>query len=162
MQTPTPPERWLLEAEARFPAAPRVQYLLSENEFLAGNEQAAESRIRRALAAGPDNEEVQVVTASLAFLRNAVDAPVRIESLYKRSPDARTFLLPETFRALHAYLRLRSGDTVTGARLLDEALRAAHKERDDGSELAEASLEIAAIHALRGESGSAAMGRGCL
>ena len=142
--------RWLLDAEQRFPTAPRIQYMLSELDFLAGNGEASGSRIRRALAAQPDNDELQVVTAELAFLTKASDAASRIEVLFKQSPQARTYLLPESFRSLHAYALWQRGEQAAATALFDAALQSAHTELDQGSELPEVRLEIAAVHALRG------------
>jgi tetratricopeptide (TPR) repeat protein len=125
--------------------------MLSESEFLTGKGQAAESRVRKALAARPDDPELQAEAALLLFLRKSGDARSRIETAFKQSPTARGYLLPETFRTLHAYLLLQTGDSQAATVLLDESLRAARKQLDEGSELPEVPLEMAAIHALRGE-----------
>jgi protein kinase/serine/threonine-protein kinase len=144
-------DRWLDGAEQRFPTATRIQYMRSESDFLAGKGQDAEARIRKALAARPDDQELQAATAELSFLLKSADAPSRIETLFKQSPEAGGYLLAESFRSLHAYLLLQRGDKQMAMTLLDEALRAAQKELDEGSELPAVSMEIAAIHALRGE-----------
>jgi hypothetical protein len=144
-------DRWLHGAEVRFPSVPRIQILLSIREFLSGNERAAESRLRRALVAHPDDPELQIAAAELTFLTGAPDAPARIASLFKQAPEAHTFLLPETFRTIHAYLLTQSGDTPRAKALLDDARSAAQTQLDGGSESSDVPMEIAAIHALRGE-----------
>ena len=144
-------ERLLRSGEQRFPRSARIQYSLADTEWLAGKEQAADARARRALAASPDNPELQAVVAGYAFLLNAPDAPSRVEELFKQSPEARTFALPATNRTLHAYHLLKRGETERATALFDEALSAAHKELDGGSEGSEVPAEIAAIHALRGK-----------
>jgi TolB-like protein/Tfp pilus assembly protein PilF len=144
-------QRWLRSGEERFPRAGRIQYMLAIEEALSGKEAAAEARVRRALAASPTNPEVQAAVAGHALLSRAADAFARIEELFKQSPESGTFLLPESFRTLHAYHLLERGDTQRAKVLLDESLAAARKALDDGSEGSEQSLEIAAIHALRGE-----------
>ena len=90
------------------------------------------------------------MTAELAFLTKASDAASRIEVLFKQSPQARTYLLPESFRSLHAYALWQRGEQAAATALFDAALQSAHTELDQGSELPEVRLEIAAVHALRG------------
>jgi eukaryotic-like serine/threonine-protein kinase len=144
-------QRFLLEAEKRFPAAPRIQYLLSWNEFVAGNPDTALARIRRAFEGNQDNGEVHAVAAALTFSAGTNDAAAHVASLFQKSPGARTYVLGATVRAMHAYLLLKAGDTTRGTALMNEALAAADKERTEGSELPDVPLEIAAIHAVRGE-----------
>ena len=108
-------ERWLRSGEERFPGAPRIQYMLADEEFLSGNGQAAEARVRRALAANPTNEELQAVVAGHAFLMEAADASARIEELFKQAPEAGAYLLPETFRT-HARLPLAETRRHAGGR----------------------------------------------
>ncbi len=143
-------ERWLRAGEERFPRAARIQYMLADVEFMSGNEQAGDARVRKALAANPTNPELQATVAAYAFLLNAPDAEARVEELFKQSPESR-FLLPETVRTLHAYQLMKRGDTSRATALLDQALASAHKEIAGGSEEPLARVEIAAIHALRGE-----------
>ncbi len=144
-------QRWLRSGEERFPGAPRIQYMLADEEFLSGNGQAAEARVRRALAANPTNEELQAVVAGHAFLMEAADASARIEELFKQAPEAGAYLLPETFRTMHAYHLLKRGDTQRATALMDESLGAARKALDSGGEDSMVQMEIAAIHAVRGE-----------
>jgi tetratricopeptide (TPR) repeat protein len=144
-------QRYLLEAEKRFPVAPRIQYLLSWNEFAAGDDAAALARIRRTFEGHQDDGEVHAILAALTFCAGTDDAAAHVASLFQKSPEARTYVLGETVRALHGYLLLKASDRQRGTALMDEALAAAHKERTEGSELPEVPLEIAAIHAVRGQ-----------
>ena len=144
-------QRFLLEAEKRFPAAPRIQYLLSWNEFAAGDDESALARIRRTFVGHQDNGEVHAIAAALTFCAGTDDAAGHVASLFEKSPGARTYLLGATVRAMHAYMLLKASDTTNGTALMDEALAAAHKELTEGSELPDVPLEIAAIHAVRGQ-----------
>ena len=144
-------ERWLRAAAERFPRASRIQYMMADVEFFSGREQAADTRVRRALAAAPDNGELQSVVAAYAFLMNAPDAAARIDEQFKQSPTARTYSMPATFRALRGYQLIKGGDTSSGRQLMDVALAAAREAVARGIEAPEEQLEIAAILAFRGD-----------
>jgi TolB-like protein len=142
--------RWLKAGEERFPRAARIQWLLAVEQQLSGDLPGAEERIRRALASDPENPELQAVAAGYAFLSGASDADERINDLARQAPDAVSYVVTESFKAMAGYLRLKKGDT-SGQRLLDEALAARTGEHRGGNELPDVPFEIAAIHALRGE-----------
>ena len=144
-------QRWLRGAEERFPRSSRIQYMLASEEYLSGNLQAADARVRRALAANPKDTELKTGVAVYAFLTDASDAQARVEELFKQSPDASAFGLPVTIRTLYAYQLLKRGETARASALLEESLAAARKALDAGSDGSEWPLEIAAIHAVRGE-----------
>ena len=142
-------ERWLRNAEQRFPGVLRIQYMLADLAFLAGSENAADARVRRAHVVSPENTELQVAVAGYAFLMQAPDAEARITELFAQSPAAATFLLPETFRTLHAYHLFKRGDTARATALWDEAMGAARKELEAGNEGPDVPLEMAAIYAVK-------------
>ena len=70
-------DRWLKEAEQRFPSFPRLQYLRAGFDYLRGNEAEALSRMRKLGESHPANEEILTVLAELTYLTGASDAEVR-------------------------------------------------------------------------------------
>ena len=146
-------ERWLKEGEARFPDFPRLQYLLAGLDYLRGNEAAAVSRARKMTEAHPGFEEGLAVLAELTFLSDAQDAEARIELLSRSAPglNASQLLKPETHRTTYAYLLMKRGERAKAAEVLTEALEHARAAQADGNENQRVPIEIAAIHAVKGE-----------
>jgi TolB-like protein/predicted Ser/Thr protein kinase len=146
-------ERWLKEGEARFPDFPRLQYLLAGLDYLRGNEAAALSRARKLAESHPGFEEGLAVLAELSFLCAAQDAEARIALLFRSTPGltASHFLKPETHGTSYAYLLLRRGERARAAELLEGALKQARAAQADGNENQRIPIEMAAIHALKGE-----------
>jgi serine/threonine protein kinase/tetratricopeptide (TPR) repeat protein len=142
-------ERWLLEAERRFPTFQRIQLLLASQEFLTGRAVAAVTRLKRSVEAEPNNPEGLRLFVELAVLTDAPDALDRTAPLFQRDPDMRmSEMLPETIRTLHAYLLSKRGDPAA-SKLLNQALMSAQQELQRGSEDPVVPMEIAAIYALR-------------
>ena len=143
-------QRWLRGGEERFPRSSRIQYMLAGEEYLSGNLQAAEARVRRALAANPNDEELKAVVAVHAFL---IEAAMRKRAWRSYSSSSRGWSLSSArdFRTMHAYHLLKRGDTQRATALMDESLGAARKALDSGGEDSMVQMEIAAIHAARGE-----------
>ena len=86
--------RTLLEdAERRFPTFPRVQILFSLLELFEGQVERAASRTKELVARSPENEEVKIHRADMAFLLDSPDLESALEPLMQRSagelPDGR-------------------------------------------------------------------------
>jgi TolB-like protein len=149
-------ERWLDEAERRFPELQRIQLLLSGLEFLRGQQNAALERIRRSVAAEPGNQEGRVGLAEMLVLVGSAEALPAVEALFRQGPEARTSnILSESFRTLYGFLLMKQGDSPQAQQLLDKSLAAAQRNLRDGSEVPELRMEIAAIHTLRGNKAEA-------
>ena len=147
-------ERWLTEAEARFPDFPRLQCLLSGLDYLRGNESAALSRARKMTDANPGFEEGLMVVAELSFLTGAADAETHIARWFRNTPGLTTspLLKPETHRTTYAYLLRNRGERARAAVLLAESLKEANAALADGNEGQRVPIEIAAVHAVNGDS----------
>ena len=147
-------ERWLKEGEARFPDNQRLQYLLAGLDYLRGNEAAALSRARKVTEVQPGFEEGLTVSAELSFLTGAPDAETHIEPRFRNTPGltASCLLKPETHRTTYAYLLMNRGERVRATELLAESSKQAQAALADGNEGQRVPIEIAAIHAVKGES----------
>ena len=150
-------ERWLKEAEARFPDFARLQYLFAGLEYLRGNDAAALSRVRRATEANPGIEEGLMVSGELSFLTGAPDAEAQIGRLFRNTPGLTTsaLLKQETHRTTYAYLLKKRGERARAAALLAESLKEGHAALADGNEGQRVPIDIAAIHAVNGETAAA-------
>ena len=150
-------DRWLKEAEQRFPDFPRLRYLRAGFEYLRGNESEALTRLRKLADAHPANEEVLTTLAEVTFFTGASDAEARIERFFQRAPGLTTthFLKPESYQTAHAHLLMKRGDRTRSLELLAEALQRAQAALADGNEGVRVPIEIAAIHSVRGERGEA-------
>jgi TolB-like protein len=147
-------ERWLKEAEAHFPDSARLQYLLAGLDYLRGREADALARVRKLVEVNPGFEEGLIVLAELSVLTRAPDAETHIERLFRNTPGLSTspFLKPETHRTTYAYLLMNRGERVRATELLAESSKQAHAALSDGNEGQRVPVEIAAIHAVKGES----------
>jgi TolB-like protein/Tfp pilus assembly protein PilF len=150
-------ERWLKEAEARFPDFPRLQYLSAALDYLRGNEAAALSRIRRTTEANPGFEEGLLVAAELSFLTGGADAETQIGRLFRNTPGLTTspLLKPETHRTTYAYILMKRGERDRAAALLAESSKESHAALGNGNESQRVPVDIAAIHAVKGETDQA-------
>lgn len=78
-------------------------------------------------------------------------ARTSFEGLYHRAPEARLILWGPAVRTSYALALERSGDSARAIPLLHESLRSAHQEWERGIEDPAVPMEIAMIHAWRGE-----------
>ena len=150
-------ERWLKEAEARFPDSGRLQYLIAGLDYLRGREADALARARKLAEVNPGFEEGLIVLGELSFLTGAPDAETLNERQFRNTPGLTTspFLKPETHRTTYAYMLLRRGERARATELLAESAKQAQAALADGNEGQRVPVEIAAIHAVNGESGQA-------
>src|SRR6202022_2029434 len=117
---------------------------------------AAMQRARRLIAREPGDEEAQAYLAELATILTASDAEQLAASLSRRNPDARSgWLLPESFRALHALALQRRGQRASADSLWNEALAADRRDLAQEHENPDRLLQTAAIWAIRGDTATA-------
>jgi tetratricopeptide (TPR) repeat protein len=147
--------RYLLAAERRFPAEPRIQYLLAWLDLRRGLNQAALERMRRTMRNDPDNTELPPNLAELAVVTAAPDAERLIEPLAHADPDAAGQMFPESLRSLYALTLSRRGDTRCAAELWQASAAAARRHIDAGEESYNAPMELAAISAIEGRTDQA-------
>jgi TolB-like protein/tetratricopeptide (TPR) repeat protein len=150
-------ERWLLRGEREWPDAVRLQIQLSWLDVLQGREQQALERMRRIMARAPGDEEGRGHLAELAALTGAPDAEPLLLPLVVDQPAARPTIwtFPESFRALLALVLHRRGQQARAATLWSEALAADSADLARGHDNPDRPMEIAAIHAVRGETAAA-------
>jgi TolB-like protein len=150
-------ERVLREGERQWPDAMRLQIQLAWLDVLRGREEAAIARMRRAITAEPDHDEGRAHLAELAAITGAADAEKLLLPLVQAQPGARPTIwtLPESFRVLLGLVLHRTGERARAATLWDEAAAAATRDLEQGHDNPDRPMEMAALHAVRGETDSA-------
>ncbi|HUQ14489.1 MAG TPA: protein kinase [Gemmatimonadales bacterium] len=150
-------ERWLLRGEREWPDGVRLQIQLAWLDVLRGREQQALERMRRIMVRDPDNDEGTGHLAELAALTGAPDAEALLLPLVADQPSARPTIWtsPESFGALLALVLHRRGQQALAATLWSEALAADSADLARGHDNPDRPMEIAAIHAVRGETAAA-------
>ena len=146
-------ERWLLQGEREWSDAVRLQIQLSWLDVLRGRERQALERMRRIMARDSGNEEGRGHLAELAVLTGAPDAEALLLPLVADQPSARPTIWtsPESFGALLALVLHRRGQRAEAATLWSGALVADSADLARGHDNPDRPMEIAAIHAVRGE-----------
>jgi tetratricopeptide (TPR) repeat protein len=147
--------RYLLASERRFPAEPRIQYLLAWLDLRRGSNQAALERTRRVLREDPDNTEVPPNLAEMAVMAEAPDAERLIEPLARQDPEAVGQMFPESLRSLYALTLHRRGDTRRADELWQASAATARRRLGAGDESYNPPMELAAISAIQGHTGEA-------
>jgi TolB-like protein/tRNA A-37 threonylcarbamoyl transferase component Bud32 len=147
--------RYLLAAERRFPAEPRIQFLLAWLDLRRGSNGAALERARRMVRNEPDDTEGPPNLAELAVVMAAPDAEQLIEPLARQDPEAAGQMFPESLRSLYALTLHRRGDTRRAAELWHASAAAAERRVDAGEESYNAPMELAAISAIEGHTDAA-------
>jgi hypothetical protein len=116
----------------------------------------AMARSRALFAREPTNDEVRAILAELATFTGARDAEQLTAAMARENPSARSGgFLPESFQALHGMALYRSGRRAAADSAWNAALEADRRELAAGREDPNLSVEIASIHAMRGESTAA-------
>jgi tetratricopeptide (TPR) repeat protein len=147
--------RYLLEAERRLPAEPRIQILLAWLDLRRGRNQAALERAHRVMGNDPDNTEIPPNLGELAVMAEAPDAERLIEPLARQDPGAAGQMFPESLRSFYALTLHRQGDTRRATELWQASSAAAQRRLDAGEESYNAPMELAAISAIEGQTGAA-------
>ncbi len=147
--------RYLLAAERRFPAEPRIQILLAWLDLRRGLDQAAFERARRMVRNDPDNTELPPNLAEMAVVAEAPDAERLIEPLARQDPEAVGQMFPESLRSLYALTLHRRGDTRRAAELWQASSATAQRRLGAGDESYNPPMELAAISAIQGHTDAA-------
>jgi TolB-like protein len=153
----TTTERVLLDGERHWPDATRLQIQLAWLDVLRGREAAALERMRRAIRVEPDNDEGRAHLAELAAITGAPDAETLLLPLVKAQPGARPTIWtsPESFRALLGLVLHRKGELARANELWDAAAAADAGDISRGHANPDRPMELAALHAVRGNADSA-------
>ena len=148
-------DRYLTAAAERFPNAHRLQILLALLDLRRGRAQAAVDRIRAAAEKAPGNIELLLTRAEILTFAGTTDAPDVVRSLYARAADGLFHTAPYPVKLAHAYHLQRGGSTTQAAAILDAVLAANRQAIIGGANWPMAFMQIAAVHALRGETTAA-------
>jgi TolB-like protein/Tfp pilus assembly protein PilF len=146
--------RWLEEGLRRFPDSARLQYMLALLDAADGRDAAATERISKAAATFPEDQEVQMARADIAYLTDAADLERILERFVKTAPTG-AMAVQTTFRLRYAYALRRRGDAAGAAPLVNEAERAARDRLAQGDEAAGPRIELAAVSAMRQDAAGA-------
>jgi serine/threonine-protein kinase len=150
-------EQVLLDGQRQWPSAVRLQIQLAWLDVLRGREAAALERMRRAMKVEPDHDEGRAHLAELAAITGAPDAERLLLPLVKAQPGARPTIwtLPESFRALLGLVLHRRGERAQANQLWDDAAALDIREIAQGHGNPDRPMELAALHAIRGNADSA-------
>jgi TolB-like protein/Flp pilus assembly protein TadD len=150
-------EYWLALASQRFPKASRTEILLAMLEYLRGEERQALARARTLVESAPKNEEAIALLAELTFLAGSEDAESLGERFFRSAPDitASYWMVPQSPRARYAYILARRGEKGRATQSVDEALKRAQEALKQGNQSPRVPMDLAAIHAVRGETETA-------
>jgi eukaryotic-like serine/threonine-protein kinase len=153
----TTTERVLLDGERQWPDATRLQIQLAWLDVLRGREAAPLERMRRAIRVEPDNDEGRAHVAELAAIAGAPDAETLLLPLVNAQPGARPTIWtsPESFRALLGLVLHRKGELARANELWDAAAAADARDISRGHANPDRPMELAALHAVRGNPDSA-------
>jgi serine/threonine-protein kinase len=135
----------------------RLQIQLAWLDVLRGRNQDALGRMRQVMARHPGNDEGRGHLAELAALTGAPDAEELLRPLVADQATARPTIWtsPESFRTLLGLVLHRRGEQNRAAALWREALAADSADLAEGHDNPDRPLEIAAIHAIRGDTAAA-------
>jgi tetratricopeptide (TPR) repeat protein len=149
-------ERWLLDAQRRWPEQPRFTISLARLHYSRGDDASVLRRLRECLAKHPGDQEVSRAQSGFSALIGTADAESLLTAQLRLSPDAIGYgPATESPRALLALVYRRKGDIRRARALEDSALAAAHAMRDGEREPSAYALELASLYAVRGQVDSA-------
>ena len=137
------------------PGGPRLQIALAALDFLRGRDGQAMARARRIAASNPHDDEVASFLAQLAALTGAPDADALLSTRLLANPESGVDLAPARFPAWHALFADRRGDHATAMRTWNDVLTSDERAITSGNDDPQRPMEIAAIHAVRGDSAAA-------
>ena len=144
-------ERFLAPAAVRFPAATRLQILLSYLDLRRGRPDAALDRIRRTVDNAPTNVEALLTRLEVAAIAGSADAGRFAEALLAESADAPTQLIWHSVKLLHAYQLHKEGQKARASELMDQVLAASEEAIKGGADWLYPRIQIATVHAIRGD-----------
>jgi TolB-like protein/Flp pilus assembly protein TadD len=144
-------ERFLAPAAVRFPAATRLQILLSYLDLRRGRPDAALDRIRRTVDNAPTNVEALLTRLEVAALMGSADAGRYAEPLMAESADAPTQLIWHSVKLLYAYQLHKEGQNARASELMDQVLAFSEEAIKGGADWMFPRMQIATVHAIRGD-----------
>ncbi len=151
-------ERWLTRAAQRFPDVARLGMELAWLDCMRGRDRETLARARQLVAAHPEDEQVRSMLMNVTFLTGASDAESVLEPLYREAPGAggggESFLW-QSYRTLYGLLLARRGQRDSAQVLWRTALAQAEQLIRRGNDSFSPRLEIASIHAVRGDTAAA-------
>ena len=147
-------QRWLAEAERRFPDFPRTQLMQVVFDTYAGRLDQASKRMSALVARSPADEEVKFMRADLAFLTGSTDLGPALDALSPASAT-NTMVVAETVGLRRSYVAGLRGDTTRAAALLDRAELVAREKMERGDRTPGLRVEMAAAALLRRDQAAA-------
>ena len=144
-------ERFLAAAAMRFPAASRLQFLLSYLDLHRGRTDAALDRSRRAVDNSPTNVEALLTRLEVAAIAGSADTKRFAEALMEESADAPTQLIWHSVKLLYAYELHKEGQKARASELMDQVLAASEDAIKGGADWLYPRIQIATVHAIRGD-----------
>ena len=126
----------------------------AELELARGDREQAATLARAMLARYPDTQEAQLMGLQLLYLTgDALEVGEALVAFGRRAPDAWAMpqLAPRSLRVLTGYVLHAQGETEAAEQAFDEALVAAEAALARGSTFHGRALDVASIHALRGD-----------
>lgn len=130
--------------------------LASFQELLWGDDEAAAERLEMLREVHPDHFVTRVTAASLALQKGQWEvARRRYEALHAAAPDARHALTGISFRARYGAALVRAGEEARGRELLARAEARALQRLREGSEHPGLAVDLALVHAVRGDADEA-------
>jgi protein kinase/serine/threonine-protein kinase len=154
-------ERFLTAAEARFSATAergplmRLEIVLAFLDLRRGRPADAVRRMQAAFTQAPENIEVLLTRAEMAFFAGTPDAPRLVQALMGRAGEGMFHDAPYPVKLAHAYYLQRSGAAAAAAKIFDDVLAANRRDVTAGADWPMAFMQNAAVHALRGETSAA-------
>lgn len=134
------------------PPGPTTLALAASLEMMRGDFAAAERRVEQLEDHHPGNHLSQMISAEMALLRGRWDeARRRYHELHTGTPDARDAVSNLSVRMRLGTALLRTGAVDRGRELLARAEAEALRRLRDGSEHPGLAVELAHVHAARGD-----------
>ena len=144
-------ERFLSAAALRFPAALRLQYLLSYLDLRRGRAEAALERIRRTVDTAPTNVEALLTRLAVAAITGSPDARRFAEPLLAESADAPTEVIWHSVKLLYAYQLHQEGHKARASVLMDQVLVFDEEAIRGGADWPFPRIQNATVYAIRGD-----------
>jgi eukaryotic-like serine/threonine-protein kinase len=147
--------RYLLGGDRALPGEMRIQGLLIWLDLRRGRNPAAMEWARRLVRDNPDNTEAPPIRAEVAVFIGDTEAGALIAPLALQDPEAAGQMFPESLRSMYALTLKRQGKAKEATTLWTEAAASAERGIAQGREGFGPPMELAAISAIRGDTGKA-------
>ncbi len=144
-------ERWLGEAERRFPKNSRIQIELAMLDARRNRMSEALARVRKLLSQTDGDAEALALASEVTYASGAPDAEAYTERLFRQAPDltGNYWLLMESPRVRYAHILAGRGQASVVDQLLSEAMQRVLEAPQAGNQSPRMLIEMAAIQALR-------------